>query len=304
MCRITHIAHILCVHATKETHLCTLQNARSLFSSGSGIPLNTICKHPVHEERWNHDFCDACTIIWSTNEVPESIAKEGTLEYRNRHQYSGPLTPCSGRDSRRMQIVEDVNLTEKQKLACELAWGYNRRHFEKGRVRVEPDESSEFARQLPRWADAPIEEEHWRVHGLGFESSTGSESDASTRTQWPKPKPDITETLGQRREVKRTHRTEDPRFEPRGLDAYEMVRMGSHSLRTVDRDGFETQMLTMPSRPMPGEGARHPASLAAPTINEPPLGRSLTNPRRMTPPVSFSEIKPVQRAGSKFAEQI
>jgi hypothetical protein len=202
-----------------------------------------------------------------------------------------------------MRIVEDAHLTEEQKLLWEGAWDYNRQHFEKARVSVEPDESSEFARQLPSWADAPVKEEHWKTHGLSAGSRSRSNSDSSTRTQWPKSKHNTTEPLNQRLEDSdRVYRGGDPRLGRIGPDEYEMVRMRSHSSRTGDRDGFETQMLTRPSRPMPGEEPKHPTSSPT-TTKEPALGRSLTNPRRKIR-ANSTEMRPVQRAGSKFAEQI
>jgi len=208
----------------------------------------------------------------------KTLRKKGTLMYRNIHQYSGPLTPCLRRDGVNMRIVEDAHLTEDQKSRREEAWVQYRQHFDHARAGVEPDESSEFARQLLSWAGAPAEaEEHWTIRGLGSASRSRSSSDASTRIRWPVA---ATEPLDQLPEdPNRVYRGGDSRLGIIGPDEYEMARMRSHSLATVDRDGFKTPTLTRPSHLIPGADAQHRVTSTPHVTNAFPAGRSLTDSR-------------------------
>jgi hypothetical protein len=209
-----------------------------------------------------------------------------------------------------MHVVEDAKLTEGEKLRKEGAWNYYRRHYQKGRIRVEHDEESEFAKMLPRWLDAPDEEELRDYHGT--KNGSGSDSDTSTQTQWPrfKPKTDPeTEQLKRMDELNNSPR-KDHRLELIHPDKFGMANLDRYRPGAIGSDGFETQALTGPPGPMPREIGQRSASLRAPPLeqrephqsyllpaNETAMGRSLTHPIREIP-------KPVQRANSKFAEQI
>lgn len=160
MCHITNVAHTRCVHATQEIHSCLKQEAMSLFSLGSGIPFRTHCDNSSSEERWVFNFCPACNVLWASHDVSEKDASERTLEYRNKHQYAGPLTPCPSFMGT-MHVVEDAKLSESEKLLKEDAWDYDRRHHQKGRTRIDPDEASEFAKRLPKWvSQIPIQKSY------------------------------------------------------------------------------------------------------------------------------------------------
>ncbi|KAH8601408.1 hypothetical protein B0O99DRAFT_589456 [Bisporella sp. PMI_857] len=104
MCITNRRTSALCGHIFENTEIChakKMQGKSSLFNK-----ILPECK-PQNSYKLYHEICHDCSRFFEARGVPERKAAVQYMEYRERHRYTGPLSPHSYHPNKPPALMKD-----------------------------------------------------------------------------------------------------------------------------------------------------------------------------------------------------